>query len=199
MNTSSRFSAVSRRAFLGGMSATAILGLAACSSDDETTGTTGGSTSGSTGSSGSSGTSGAAVAEISFTFAGSSGGRTKNPYIAVWIEDSSGALVQTVSLWHLQQNDRWLNSLTRWAQVSGGTETNSSGTRAAGTYTVSWDGNDANGSKVSAGDYYVCVESAVEHGNYSLVREQVTLGDSSMEKTLADNGDLSGVSIKYTP
>lgn len=199
---SSRFSIVSRRAFLGGMSATAILGLAACSSDDATLEGTSGSASGTQTKSASTATGpalgSAASADIAFTFASSSNGPAKNPYIAVWIEDSAGNLVKTVSLWHLQQNDRWLKDLTRWYEVSGGDDTGSSATRSAGSYAVQWDGTDANGSKVAGGDYYLCIESAVEQGNYSLVREVVSFGDKAFNQSLADNGDLSAITVTYS-
>jgi len=222
----SRFSEVSRRAFFGGVNAAAILGLAACTNDSQLAGTTSGSTtsdgrpqggmSGGPGGKGgpatttagsakpgANGGGGAALpasakAEIAFTYAATGNGMQRNPYIAVWIEDGSGALVQTVSLWHLQRQDRWLNELKRWYQVSGGSDTGSSATRVAGSYTVAWDGSVAGGGRATAADYYVCIESAREHGTYSLVREKVTFGTSGAKTSLGDNGDLSKISVSYT-
>lgn len=219
----SRFSDVSRRAFLGGVSAAAILGLGACADDSKLAGTTTASTppmggrpqgGGKGGPGGQAATTAAAKAgangrgsdalpssakaEIAFTYAASSGGMMRNPYIAVWVEDSAGAVVQTVSLWHLQNQDRWLNELKRWYQVSGGGTTTSSATRAAGAYSVSWDGTVAGGGRATAADYYICIESAREHGTYSLVREKVALGSAATTKSLADSGDLSKITVSYT-
>jgi hypothetical protein len=95
---------------------------------------------------------------------GPGGGMVRNPYIAVWVEDSSGALVKTVSLWHLQNGrDRWLSELSQWYQAAGGVETNSSATRAAGSYTVVWDLTDLNGAAVKDGTYTVCIEIGRAH------------------------------------
>ncbi len=125
---------------------------------------------------------------------GKGGGPARNPYIAVWVEDAAGKLVKTLSLWHLQGRDNWLNELKRWYQVSGGKDTGSSATRAAGTYQVAWDLTDLNGAKVSPGSFYLCVEAAREHGPYSLVRQQVSLAKAGATP-LPDSGELTGVTV----
>ncbi len=139
---------------------------------------------------------------ISFTFAagqdGGGPGPARNPYIAVWIEDTNEEMVSTVSLWHLQQNERWLGELKRWYTVSGGYETNTSATRVAGSYTVKWDGVGREGTRVAAGDYFVCIEGAREHGPYELIREPITLGTQPAEKTLTPQGELTAASVAYT-
>ncbi|MSW92988.1 MAG: DUF2271 domain-containing protein, partial [Actinobacteria bacterium] len=49
---------------------------------------------------------------IAFAFApAASGGRINNPFIAVWVEDASGALVRTVSLWYKSSESKYLNEL----------------------------------------------------------------------------------------
>ncbi len=207
----SRFSTVSRRAFVAGASAAAILGVAGCTNDKAVLGSSGATgtsskatAAGTSASAAASGAAGGAVpasakAALSFTYAAADGGgRVRNPYIAVWAENSSGKLVRTISLWHLQDNDRWLNELSKWYQVSEGEEAGSSATRAPGSYSVSWDLTDLNGARVTAGSYYLCVESAREHGSHSLVREQVTLGAQGLAKNLSANGELSAVKLAYT-
>ncbi len=216
MTLTSRFASVSRRAFMGGATAAAVLGLAACT-DDRTAlagsatttaaakpgGATTAAATGGAASTGAAPAGNAGAVTIAFTYkataeAGAGGrggpGPARNPYIAVWIEDSSGKLVKTVSLWHLQGRDNWLNELKRWYQVSGGKDTGSSATRAAGSYTVAWDLTDLSGAKVSPGTYYVCVEAAREHGPYSLVRGQVSVA-APASTPLADQGELTGVSV----
>ncbi len=125
-------------------------------------------------------------------------GPARNPYIAVWIEDTNEELVSTVSLWHLQQNERWLGELKRWYTVSGGYETNTSATKVAGSYTVKWDGVGREGTRVAAGDYFVCIEAAREHGPYGLIREPITLGTQPLQKTLTAVEELTAASVTYT-
>ena len=218
----SRFSAVSRRAFLGGASAVTVLGLAACGDDSalSPSSSTGSATSSSTSSAtssdaatssststeSSSATGDAATGslEVSFTISGSSSGGgpggARNPYVAVWVEDADGALVQTLALWHLSGgNDRWLADLRAWYEASGGTETNSGATRADGSYTVGWDLTDSSGATVTAGEYTLSIEGAREHGSYELVQQSVTIGGDAAEGQLEASNDLTAASWKYTP
>ncbi len=126
----------------------------------------------------------------------------RNPYIAVWIEDASGALVKTVSLWHLQNGqDRWLSELSKWYSASGGTDTNSSATRAPGSYSVAWNLTDADGKAIKDGVYTVCVEALREHGPYSLVTGSVSIkrnGKATSQK-LDDNSELTATTVSFQP
>ena len=137
---------------------------------------------------------------VAFTYTQAAGGKNERPYIAVWLEDLAGNLVQTVSLWYEQgrRGERWLDHLTRWyaADLAGGaTDTISSATRAAGSYTVAWDGT-VDGQLAPPGDYAICIEAAREDGPYSLVCAPVTLTGSLTETALADDGELSAVSVR---
>lgn len=212
MHATSRFSLVSRRAVLAGAGAGAVLGLAGCTDDRATLGSGAGGLpsaaappASSTPPTGASmpGAPGGAPVTIAFTYkatadsgpAGRGGGPVRNPYVAVWVEDGAGTLVKTVALWHLQGRDNWLNELRRWYQVSGGKDTGSSATRSAGSYQVAWDRTDLQGAKTSLTSAYVCLESAREHGPYSLVRQRVDLGTAATV-TLADQGELVGITVK---
>lgn len=141
---------------------------------------------------------------VKFTYAAASGGQIHNPFIAVWIEDSSGALVKTVSLWYKARESKYLNELQRWASVEtafqsvGGSDqydTVSGATRVAGDYAVMWDGTDAAGTPVALGDYFVCIEAAREKGPYELVRGPVTIAAAAATAALGDNGELTGASV----
>lgn len=219
----SRFSQVSRRAFLSGASLAAITGLAACGSNDSSSGSTttqaastptdtpsatqttsavettaASSAASSAKASTASGTLPAsAQATVSFTYT-TSGGMAKNPYYAVWIEDASGNFVKTLLLCHLSGQDRWLNEMTAWYQASGGTDTTTEGTKPAGTYSVTWDGTDANGSRVKAGTYIVCIESNREHGSESLITSKQSFGSKALDVDLGTNGELTAAHLKYT-
>lgn len=122
----------------------------------------------------------------------------RNPYMAVWIEDSAGAYVKTLALYHRASGDNWLNSLSSWSGSSGGTDTTTSGTVPAGSYTATWDGSAASGGQAKQGSYYVCVESAVEHGSESLVRQQISFGSTAAKTTLTAAGSISAASVAYT-
>jgi hypothetical protein len=137
---------------------------------------------------------------VDFTYEASSRGGVKNPYIAVWVEDEAGDLVATVALWFLQSSKglKWLSDLRRWATVDGSDSTIdaiSSATRAPGAYSVVWDGTTTDGERVAQGTYYIAIESAREHGPYSLIREAVSFGEESFEQTLAAEGELSNASV----
>lgn len=136
---------------------------------------------------------------IAFTYA-ASGGRVRNPYVAVWIEDGAGELVDTVALWFLQdaKGRRWLPDLRRWSSVDGSQETIetvSSATRKPGAYTLTWDLTTTDGDRIDAGPYHVCIESAREHGPYSLIRAQVTLGEGEVHQDLPANGELQDARV----
>ena len=218
MNESpTRFSAVSRRAFLSGLSVAAIAATGACgastsagtatpstaqppaSSEPTTSATPSASASASASPSSSAGKTipSGAKATVSWTYA-TSGGMARNPYMAVWVEDAQGAYVKTLALYHRASGDNWLDELTGWYTASGGTDTTTSGTVPAGSYTASWDGSAAAGGKVDQGSYYVCVESAVEHGSDSLVRQQVTFAASASKTTLSPSGSIAAAAVDYT-
>ncbi|MFV0258838.1 MAG: DUF2271 domain-containing protein [Acidimicrobiales bacterium] len=144
-------------------------------------------------------------AVVSFTYtASNAGGRVNNPYIAVWIEDESGDLVDPLALWYEQggKGSRWLSDLTRWTAVEDAddrVDTVTGATRTPGDYQLVWDLTDLDGDAVAPGTYYVCIESAREHGPYSLIREAVELDGSATTIELTDEGELSGANLDVEP
>lgn len=138
--------------------------------------------------------------DITFTVATQAGGRVKRPYVAVWIEDAQGSTVRNLTVWVQQnrRNPRWLAELRRWTrQNSELIDTVSSATRNPGTYAVAWDGKTDKGALAPQGTYYVCVETAREHGPYSLVREKLTVGSAAFKKLLGTNNDIEAVNVSY--
>lgn len=138
---------------------------------------------------------------VDFTYvAESSDGRVNNPYIAVWVEDLDGNLVETISVWYAQSDDggRWLDDLSSWYNASGGEALTSGATRAAGTYSVVWDATGIDGSAVSSGQYVVYVESAREHGPHSITAVEVALGAEDVVAALPDDSELVDVTVSYT-
>ncbi len=218
----SRYAAVSRRTALSGALGAVLLAVAGCTSDDSalTGAGTGSSTAPSTGGS-SAGPSASATASpsgsakakpgselpasavlsVSFTFAvASGGGRVRNPYIAVWIENSAGDLVKTVALWHEDHGgqDRWLSEMKAFSALGAAdAQTVSSATRQPGTYSVQWDGSTAQGSRAVTGSYRLMIEAAREHGAYELVQQDLSLGSKAASFALTPSGELTAASAAY--
>ncbi|WP_162142024.1 DUF2271 domain-containing protein [Ilumatobacter coccineus] len=138
---------------------------------------------------------------VEFTFAPtSSGERIHNPYIAVWIEDLDGNLVDTISLWYETggRGSRWLRTLRQWSDLTEEVvdSTSSGATRPAGTYTVAWDGLDADGAAIAPGTYQLFVEAAREDGPYELSSTLVDFDGSEFEAVLPDDGELTNLTAR---
>lgn len=209
----SRYAVVSRRAALSGALGVVLLAAAGCSNDDSALSDTGSGPSpeASAPSSTQAQAKAKASAEttlpataalsVSFTFqAASAGGRVRNPYIAVWIENAAGDLVKTVALWHEDRGgrDRWLSEMKAFSALGASdAQTVSSATRQPGSYTVEWDGSTVEGSRAPADTYRLCVEAAREHGPYELVQHDVNLGAKPASFDLTPSGELTAASAKY--
>ncbi len=143
---------------------------------------------------------------IGFTYTQGAGGKNERPYVAVWLEDTAGELVTTIALWYElgRRGDRWLDHLTRWYELDldrtlSGTPSDaatvSSATRAAGAYSVAWDGT-IGADPAPAGEYVLCIEAVREEGPHSLICEPLTLAGSLPQLALPDDGELSAVSAR---
>lgn len=135
--------------------------------------------------------------------AASGGGRGrggwKRPYVAVWIEDITGAPVRTLCLWI--EDKRWLRDLRRWtranAEVPQLTDLVSQATRKAGAYTLAWDGKDDEGRQVIANKYKVCIEVVREHGTYQLIQREIELLQKPVELQLEGNAEVAKARLVF--
>lgn len=137
---------------------------------------------------------------VDFTFEPSdSGGRVRNPYIAVWVEDQAGDLVKVLGLWYQSgRNERYLEHLSRFTDL-GGTDAAGSvsgATRSAGSYSLTWDGSDLDGAPVALGDYVVTIEAAHEHGPYEIIVGPVSITGESFELELDPSDELTAAAIR---
>jgi hypothetical protein len=122
----------------------------------------------------------------------------RRPYVAVWLEDANGKPVRTLGLWYQTgKGDRWLSDLKRWFNGGDLAATISGPTREPGKYKLVWDGKNDKKALVDQGEYFVCIESAREHGPYQLVRERLEFAGTPFSKTLAENDEIKGVSVAY--
>jgi hypothetical protein len=207
------FERASRRAFLQrGLSAAGLLAagalLSACSKSDAdtfasvstTTGTsrsttTGAGTAAPSTSAAASVDTGAASTVVSFAYTASdSSGRTRNPYIAAWIEDDRGEMVALISVWYLEREAKYLRELTAFAALAGEVpeaqfDAVTGATRSPGEYQLHWDGTGLDGSVLS-GRYALWIEAAREHGPHSVMSGEVVLGQAG-STTIPGSGELS--------
>jgi hypothetical protein len=135
---------------------------------------------------------------------GGRGGRrggARRPYVAVWIEDSAGALVRVLAFWadklryyeelssfysRMRRDERRLTNLAR-------------ATRSAGNYHLVWDGLDENRAPVPAGDYRVIIETNQEHGSYGKQSGVIRCADQPASITVSSTANFEPVAIDYGP
>ena len=143
---------------------------------------------------------------VEFTYTHGPVGKIESPYVAVWVENEAGELLETVAVLYEQsrRGARWIDHLDRWFTAdadriaSGGPDvasTISSATRPPGEFAVVWDGAIA-GEPAAAGVYNIFVESAREDGPVSLTGVTVSLDGRLEPTTLLDDGELSAVSVR---
>jgi hypothetical protein len=134
------------------------------------------------------------------------GGRIHNPYVAVWVEDADGVPVRIVHFeYQLERGRKWLKDMKRWYRVDeimvalgkpSTADTTTQATRLPGTYSVAWDGRNADGDLVPYGTYTVFVEAAREKGPYQYVKTAITLGAVPVSKKGEPTGDLTSIDIE---
>ena len=136
------------------------------------------------------------------------GGRYHRPYVAVWVEDTAGKPVRTLSVWvnTTGRGPRYIRELRRWSsaerdeQAAGGPDlvaTVSSATRLPGQYTVTWNGRDDRGNVVEQGTYRVIIEAAREHGSYQLMQHELTLATTPVAADLPGNEEIGRARVEF--
>ena len=102
------------------------------------------------------------------------------PYVAVWLETPDRKHVTTLALW--VQKAEWFKDLRQWWRKAGKGNAQFDGvsgaTKRAGTYTISWDGNDLNGNPVTPGKYLLNIEVVREEGGRDYSRIELDLTQS---------------------
>ncbi len=139
--------------------------------------------------------------DINYTIPEAQSGRSRPPFLVVWITDAKGQMVRT--LFHLGDHpQRYLDSNYVWwdafSQKSPdllATVTRPS--RRPGQYDVQWDGKDDDGRLVGQGAYVVNIEAAREHGGHSYQRIPLTLGDKPASGSGAASAELGDSTVVY--
>lgn len=124
------------------------------------------------------------------------------PYVAIWVEDDSGNVVKNIALWTGNQTE-WLKDIRSWWRKFGRYNSDqidgiSSATRAAGNYTVHWDGTTESGTRALQGNYTLFTEVVREHGGRDIVRQPITLTDTDFVVTTEPKAEIGVIQIQYS-
>ncbi len=127
------------------------------------------------------------------------GGKYRRPYVAVWIENSGGKSVRSVTVWG---NDRkWLKDLSIWWKFVKDDQTLvravTRATRSPGKYEVVWDGKDDKGEALPKGTYTIKVEVHREHGKHLTQIGKLECGDKPVKITLEKNAETGTTTIDF--
>jgi thiamine biosynthesis lipoprotein len=139
--------------------------------------------------------------QVTVTLPLTSGRSSKRPYVAVWVEDTSGKLVRMLAMWGTKSKyypD--LASLYNLIKIKRDVlKPVTRATRPAGKYELVWDGLDDDHKPVPLGTYRIVVETNQEHGTYAKQAGTITLGDSPTSITLPATTNFEAVSVQYGP
>jgi thiamine biosynthesis lipoprotein len=139
--------------------------------------------------------------QLTVTLPLTAGRSRKRPYVAVWVEDSSGNLVRAVALW-ANKSKYYATLGTIWNLQHGNLNPFrpvTRATRSSGKYELMWDGLDDAGRPVPLGTYRITVETNQEDGTYAKQTGTITLGQSPTSMTLPATTNFDTVSIQYGP
>lgn len=120
------------------------------------------------------------------------------PYVAVWLETPKRQSIKTIAIWYEQ--DDWLKDLRQWWRKAGRNnraqyDAATGATRKPGQYTLQWDGNDASGKPLPAGDYVLLIEAAREAGGRDFLRQVIQWGGEPQHYQLEGQLELGTIAI----
>jgi thiamine biosynthesis lipoprotein len=128
-------------------------------------------------------------------------GRTERPYVAVWVENSSGALVKILAFW--ASKAKYFSELSSFWSLVGRNQnllySTSRATRDPGRYQLGWDGLDTSGKPAPPGSYRIVVETNQEHGVYAKQSGFILCGSTPTTLTLSATANFEPVTITFGP
>ena len=129
------------------------------------------------------------------------GRRGPRPYVGFWVEDAAGKPVRTLAIWG--KNKKYIQKLTAWWAFAGKdaalVAAVSRASRAAGAYTLTWDGKDDRGAPVPPGTYTIRVEAVQESGPHVEARGTITCGAKAAKGRATLSSIVTGMEISYGP
>jgi FAD:protein FMN transferase len=127
--------------------------------------------------------------------------RVERPFVAIWVEDSDGKPVRTVTVWGNQR--KWLKELSSWWSFAKDQQqlisNTTRATRPAGKYQVVWDGLGDDGKPVSKGTYTLVLEVSREFGSHEIHRGTIECGDLSSDGTIPGAREFLDCPLAYRP
>ncbi|WP_226562264.1 DUF2271 domain-containing protein [Salipiger thiooxidans] len=131
-----------------------------------------------------------------------SGGRYRRPYLAIWVTDSNGRAVRTITL--LGTRPGWQRGNYRWSRLYASAQptmvdATARPTRGPGRYTAVWDGRDDAGRPVPQGVYTIHVEAIREYGGQSYGYADVNLLDAATQREMRPREEFGGLRLVYGP
>ena len=129
------------------------------------------------------------------------GRSSKRPYMAVWVEDSSGKLVRVLAVWagQVEVPPDPFDALGCLKGTSSGSDPVTRATRSAGKYDLVWDGLDNDRKPAPLGAYRITVETNQEDGTYAKQAGTIDVGDSPASITLPATTNFDAVVVRYGP
>ena len=135
------------------------------------------------------------------------------PYIAVWVEDGEGKLVEHLSLWYFikgkednpQEGLKYLKELRNWWRKGGRSlkplpDAITGATRKPGKHTIDIKADDPRLAKLKDGSYTLKVEAAREEGGTENVAIPFTLPiKDKTEASAAGKSELGDIHLTLTP
>ena len=123
----------------------------------------------------------------------------RRPYVAVWIETTSGKLVRVLAFWankakYYPELSGFWNLASRDRNLLYST---ARATREPGKYQLVWDGLDDAHKPVPPGTYRIVVETNQEHGVYAKQAGTIVCGNSPASLTLAATANFEAVNVQY--
>ena len=123
------------------------------------------------------------------------------PFVAVWITDTAGREVRTLSFWG--DKPKYQREMSKWWGLNhADTELIDAVTRAtrpAGKYTLEWDGLDQKGAALAPGPYLFWLEAAFEDGPHSAKSVMLTCGTAHAAGTIPAASAFAGAEIACDP
>jgi thiamine biosynthesis lipoprotein len=127
------------------------------------------------------------------------GSTPRRPYVAVWIETTSGKLVCVLAFW--ANKAKYYRELSGFWDIASRDQnllySTARATREPGKYQLVWDGLDDAHKPAPPGTYRIVVETNQEHGVYAKQAGTIVCGNSPASLTLAATANFETVNVQY--
>jgi thiamine biosynthesis lipoprotein len=123
----------------------------------------------------------------------------RRPYVAVWVETTSGKLIRVLAFW--ANKSKYYPELSGFWNIASRDQnllySTARATREPGKYQLLWDGLDDARQPAPSGTYRIVVETNQEHGVYAKQAGTIVCGASPASLTLAATANFESVNVQY--